>query len=204
MKSPAKTLSPTQDTDDVGTALHLLQETLEDEKDRINEDGAEAMKRGDYSTAKSVIDFAERLSAFQSTVSLLEREWREIDALREESAPAVKEIVSKGFFGKSRKGEITSHFDYYRPLLEVLAAMGGKGKTKEVIDAVGAKMKSTLKPKDYEIHKSKGKPIRWRNSVQWARNSMVNHEGLMKPDSSTGIWEISTKGREWLKIGQKP
>jgi hypothetical protein len=29
---------------------------------------------------------------------------------------------------------------------------------------------------------------------------MVNHDGRMKNDSPNGIWEISAKGREWLKL----
>ncbi|MCC7571175.1 winged helix-turn-helix domain-containing protein, partial [Candidatus Micrarchaeota archaeon] len=40
---------------------------------------------------------------------------------------------------------------------------------------------------------------RWRNTAQWARNSMVNEEGFLKKDSPRGIWEISEKGRAFLK-----
>ena len=41
-------------------------------------------------------------------------------------------------------------------------------------------MKGILKPLDYENHKSSDKQIRWRNSAQWARNTMVNDDGRMK------------------------
>ncbi len=34
----------------------------------------------------------------------------------------------------------------------------------------------------------------WRNSAQWARNSMVQ-EGLLKADSPRGVWNISEAGR---------
>lgn len=60
-------------------------------------------------------------------------------------------------------------------------------------------MKGTLKPVDYECHKSDEKQIRWRNSAQWARNKMVNTDGRMKKGSPRGIWEISDKGRKWLE-----
>jgi len=30
-----------------------------------------------------------------------------------------------------------------------------------------------------------------------ARNSMVN-EGLLKPDSPRGVWEVSERGMKWL------
>jgi predicted nucleic acid-binding protein len=121
--------------------------------------------------------------------------------LRDEASPAVQEIVSKKFFGKRKKGEVTPHTAYYRPILEALVEMGGSGKTKAVLNRVGEKMKGLLKPLDYETHKSDGKSIRWRNSAQWARNAMVNDDGRMKK-SPNGIWDISEMGRRWLS-GQR-
>ena len=55
---------------------------------------------------------------------------------------------------------------------------------------------------DYQhLMSEPGKP-RWYNTAQWARNSMVN-QGLLKKNSPRGIWEISTKGREYLeKVSQ--
>ena len=50
---------------------------------------------------------------------------------------------------------------------------------------------------DFEPLSSSGM-LRWRNTAQWARNSMVN-EGLMKDDSKRGIWKISAQGRAYLK-----
>ena len=76
--------------------------------------------------------------------------------------------------------------------------MGGSGKTRDVLDRVGEKMKSSLKPLDYDVLPSDGKSVRWRNSAQWARNTMVNEDGRMKK-TKTGIWEISEEGRKWLE-----
>lgn len=77
--------------------------------------------------------------------------------------------------------------------------MGGSSPTDEVLDRLGEKMKGTLKPIDYKCHKSNDKQIRWRNTAQWARNKMVNNDGRMKKGSARGVWEISAKGRKWLK-----
>lgn len=184
--------------DDVGAALNLLRDALAEEAQRINEEGAKAMKAGDYSTAEGVLDFAKRLLAFRSRVEGLGLEWSELEGLRDESSCAVQEIVSKRFFGRRASGEITSHVDFCRPILEVLVEMGGKGRTKAVLDRVAEKMKPVLKPKDYENHESRGKQIRWRNSAQWARNLMANEDGRMKK-TPRGVWEISDKGREWMK-----
>jgi restriction system protein len=43
---------------------------------------------------------------------------------------------------------------------------------------------------------------RWRNTAQWARNSL-REEGLIRDDSPRGIWEITDKGRQWLKAEER-
>ena len=195
---PKKKPATNNTNNDVGEALALLSDTLGEEERRIRDEGADAMKTGAYDTARDVIDFAERLIAFQGKVAALSDEWEDLENAREAATPAVQEIVSKRFFGKKKKGQITNQDEYCQPLLEVLVEIGGKGKTKAVLDLIGEKMKGTLKPIDYESHKSNDKQIRWRNTAQWARNKMVNSDGRMKKDSSNGVWEISAKGREWL------
>ena len=188
----------TPDQNDVSTALGLLRDSLSEEEQRIRSEGAKAMQGGDYDTATSVIEFAKRLLAFQKKVEGLVTEWAELEDLRDAASPAVQEIVSKKFFGKRKKGEITPHTAFYRAILESLVELGGNAKTKIVLDRVGEKMKSILKPLDYAVLPSDGKSIRWRNSAQWARNTMVNEDGRMKK-TKNGIWEISPAGSAWLK-----
>jgi hypothetical protein len=43
---------------------------------------------------------------------------------------------------------------------------------------------------------------RWRNSAQWARNTM-RQEGLLKEDSPHGTWEITDAGRARLTEGKQ-
>jgi hypothetical protein len=196
---PKKKATPAPNTNnDVGEALSLLSETLVDEEKRIRDEGADAMKAGAYDTATDVIDFAKKLLAFQEKVAGLQDEWEELENARDAATPEVQQIVSKHFFGKKKKGLITNQDEYCKPILEALVEMGGKGKTKKVLDKLGEKMQGILKPIDYECHKSNDKQIRWRNTGQWARNKMVNSDGRMKKDSPNGTWEISDKGRKWL------
>jgi restriction system protein len=63
--------------------------------------------------------------------------------------------------------------------------------------AVEKKTKSMLKKVDYEPLASEREMPRWRNTAQWARNTIAK-EGLLKADSPRGIWEISEAGRQWL------
>ena len=189
--------SPT-DQNDVSTALALLRDSLAEEERRIRGEGAAAMQSADYDTATAVIEFAKHLLAFQKKVEELVSEWDVLENLRDTASPEVQEIVSKRFFGKRKKGEVTPHAAYCRPILEALVEMGGSGKTRTVLDRVGEIMKDTLKPVDHEPLKSDGKSIRWRNTAQWARHKMVSESGRMKK-SKNGIWEISDKGRKWLE-----
>ena len=185
--------------DEVSTALLLLRDALAEEAQRINDEGARAMKKGDYKTAEGVIDFARRLMAFRSRVEGLGKEWSGLEGLRDKASVEIQEIVSKRFFGRKPSGDITPQLAYCRPLLEVLVEMGGSGRTGRVLDKLGEKMKPVLKPKDYETHESDAKQLRWRNTAQWARNLMVNEDGRMKKNSARGVWEISESGRAWLK-----
>lgn len=188
--------------DDVAAALSLLKDALGDEQQRINIEGATAMKGGDYDTATSVIDFAKRLLAIKEKVEGLAAEWDELEDLRDKASPEVQEIVSKRFFGKKKKGEITPHADFCPYVLQVLVEMRGSGKTRLALDRVGEKMKPILKPLDYAVLPSDGKTIRWRNSAQWARDKMSNRDGRMTKRND-GIWEISDKGRKWLAEQKK-
>lgn len=110
--------------------------------------------------------------------------------------------VSKGtreFLGRKKKGEITPHEVFCRPILEALAEMGGRGRAKAVLDRVGSMMKDVLQSNDYARVPSAGKQLRWRVSAMFARNVMANNDGRMKDSSPYGVWEISDAGRSWLK-----
>jgi len=188
---------PNSNPDDVSAALRLLADSLDEEEKRIRSEGSKAMNEGDYDTATAVIDFAKRLLAFQKKVAGLEKEWEDLEDLRDKATPAVQEIVSKRFFGRSKRGDITPQEAYCAPILRVLIGMGGSGKTKDVIAKVGLAMKGILKPKDYEKTTTRAKEPRWENTTRWARQRMVE-DGRLKNNSPNGTWEISNQGCSWL------
>lgn len=87
--------------------------------------------------------------------------------------------------------------NYYQPILKALYDLGGSAQINDVLERVEQSMKGVLKPIDYEPIAS-GTEIRWRKSAQWARNTMVK-KGLLKSNSSRGIWEISEIGRKSIE-----
>jgi oligoribonuclease NrnB/cAMP/cGMP phosphodiesterase (DHH superfamily) len=66
-----------------------------------------------------------------------------------------------------------------------------------VLDRVGVKTKSVLNTYDRKPLSSGKILVRWKNTAQWCRNTLVR-EGLMKSDSAHDVWEISEIGRKRL------
>ena len=83
------------------------------------------------------------------------------------------------------------------PLLSALVELGGSAPMEDVLRRVEQKMKGMLNDYDYQGLPSDPKTLRWRNSAQWCRNTLVR-EGLMQSDSPRGIWAISAKGRDFV------
>lgn len=75
-----------------------------------------------------------------------------------------------------------------RVMIEVLTSLEGAGSAKEVMDAMGQKMKDRLMPGDL-LPRSSGE-LAWRNNARWERQRMVD-ERLLKGDSPVGRWELS-------------
>jgi len=88
--------------------------------------------------------------------------------------------------------------EYEVPILRAIAAAGGRRPTREVIDEVGRELDGRLTEADREPLRDGGPP-RWQNRVQFARLRLVK-SGFMKADSPRGVWEISPKGEDRIRM----
>ena len=102
--------------------------------------------------------------------------------------------------GRLRKGLRTPNQTYRRPILEALQELGGRAYANDVLKVVEEKVKPILNEFDLQKLQS-GMDIRWRNAAQWVRWTLVK-EGLLKPDSLRGVWELSDKGVEEISKGK--
>ena len=84
----------TEPDTDVKAAIELLSSTLDEERKRIFEAGSRAMTRQDAKTARSVLDFVEKLDGFQQEVVGLLKRWEELQAENDVATPAVQEIIT--------------------------------------------------------------------------------------------------------------
>ena len=60
-------------------------------------------------------------------------------------------------------------------------------------------MRPRLNEYDYAPINSNPNEPRWRNTAQWCRNIMAHRSGYLRADSPQGVWEISERGREYLR-----
>lgn len=88
--------------------------------------------------------------------------------------------------------------EYRIPILEALLEKEGKAEPKEVLDIIEQKMGERFGKLDIEILRD-GRTKRWQKNAAWERFDMVRKEGLLKSDSPRGLWEITEKGRKFLK-----
>jgi restriction system protein len=180
----------------VSSAFEMLLEEVEAEIDFVNGIGSKAFDGRDYDKAKEALGRAGVLTAFRDKVAGLRKEWKDIAAVGE-SQEDEETKVQRSKHRKLRRGARTPEAAYYKPILQELVEMGGRGRAADVLEKVEKRMKSVLNDVDYEQLSTNPDP-RWRNAAQWARNTMVQ-DGLLKADSPRGVWEISDKGQAVLE-----
>jgi hypothetical protein len=96
---------------------------------------------------------------------------------------------------RAAPGSVLPVKGYWVPILRVLAEAGGSAPSSEVIEALEARMRDVLTPRDFEPLKSG--EIRWRNRARFARLRM-KERGLLSETSHRGLWQITRQGRRYL------
>jgi hypothetical protein len=93
-------------------------------------------------------------------------------------------------------GELLAESAYWLPILSILVEWGGKARGRDVIDALEEPLRSSFGPADEDILEMG--EVRWRNRARFARLRM-KELGLIDNESPRGVWEITEKGREFLR-----
>jgi hypothetical protein len=176
----------------VFVAFEMLLEEIEAEVELVNRAGAKAFENGNYDLTRSTLERAGQLTAFRDRADGLRREWEGLFAGAEDEADDEAHAERRNL-GRLQRGIRTPEQAYNKPILEVLATMGGSGQMGEVLEAVRKRMKNVLKKVDFEPLASDPNIPRWRNAAQWARNTLVR-EGLLRNDSPRGTWELTGEG----------
>ena len=180
----------------VSSGFEMLMEEVEAEIDFYTRVGSRAFENRDFRKVDEARNQAEKVTAFRDKLAALRKEWDAISGSETEEDEETKE--ERRNLGRLRKGRRTPEAAYYLPILKALVELGGSAKMQAVLDKVYTAMKPILKDVDHQPLASDPEMPRWRNSAQWARNTM-RQEGLLKDDSPHGTWEITAAGRARLK-----
>ena len=120
------------------------------------------------------------------------------------SRNAVTDDVTPGHANRTERaapGSILPEREYWRPILEFILEQGGAAPANDVIEEVGRRLRDRLTDMDYE-QLDMGE-TRWRNRARFARLRM-REQGLLSASSHRGIWEITARGRQYLKRPGSP
>ncbi|MGC8859575.1 MAG: winged helix-turn-helix domain-containing protein, partial [Ignavibacteria bacterium] len=166
------------DKNEVNTAFEILLEEIEEVFNIISKEGENAFKTQNFDKAKELIEYGNRLKSFREKVKLLQKEWQSL--FSERISTQVQKTRETRVKDRLKKGMRTPEDKFIIPILESLIELGGKAKVESVLNLVHMKMKNTLNEYDYQSLSSGSK--RWKNTAQWARNTMVN-EGLLASNS---------------------
>ena len=110
---------------DVKAAIELLSSTLDEERKRIFEAGALAMKQQDVTTARAVLVFAEKLDGFQKEVAGCLTRWEELQKANDTASPAVQQVIVRGGIFKVGSSETASPVVDSEPSCNLPTGTGG-------------------------------------------------------------------------------
>jgi hypothetical protein len=150
-----------------------------------NQLAAKRLARGDYAGAQSLITVAQAISAFGNEVFGLNGRW--------------SEVRSAGKAPRKGKDSQTPLWEFYRPILQALASLGGEATRKDIEGKLEETLTSSLKEGDF-VTNAHGVP-RWKLMVGRARKHMIA-EGFVTGEGSFR-WKITSKGEQAAKSGVK-
>jgi phosphopantetheine adenylyltransferase len=191
------------DKDEVYIAFELLLEEIEKAVNMISNEAEQHLKAKDFDKVKTLAEYAERLRDLREKVKALQGEYQTISRIFSEKIPTqvqreqVKptQVRKKKVKERLKKGLRTPEEQFIMPILESIIELGGRAKSKDVLERVYEKMKNILNSYDEEPLPKRNEK-RWKNTARWARNTMVK-KGLLAKGSPLGIWEITEEGRKY-------
>lgn len=188
----------------VDVALEMLIEAVDSEVMQLVGEGKRAFEESRWSDVTALAEAVKRTQAFRNRVADLGPEWARVTSPITAARPmsnilgAPPSAPKRRILERAPPGEKLPLEEYFHPILLSLEEIGGRGSLHDVLPRVFDKVKHRLSAVDLEGLASTPNEPRWRNTAQWAR-SRLGEAGLLSSTSRRGIWELSDKGRAWLR-----
>jgi restriction system protein len=180
--------------DEVADALALAHEAIEARIDDARRLLSDASASAPVTELSQAVQRITDLTGFADSIADAMRTWT---TFREDDVDGDEQVASR-----LPHGVRTPEETFCVPILRALVKLGGKAPLRDVLDLVGEDLASHLNETDRTTLPSDPRQVRWRNTAQWARNTLVRR-GLVEPVRERGVWEISQAGRDHLaKLGE--
>lgn len=178
------------------SAFSLLFQRAEEELVKIRDQGISSFSHDQYADVMENARKAEKVKEIIKLLKNAQENWRRLKL--DDTIPAHRIAEQQD---RIPHGLVTPQEAFRIPLLKTLVDMGGRGRTGIVLDKVGKIMDPLLTEQDRRYLVGRNE-VRWRNAICWERNECVR-EGLLIKGSPRGIWEISERGRQYLRNRNK-
>ena len=169
-------------------ALTVFRTQIQDRMEDLQEDSKQLIDQGHFEKAQGILQQAQALKALLTDLDAWARRFDTLVVPIQDSDDETPRL---------RKGLKTPQSACRIPILRTLVTLGGEADMDVVLERVQALMGDQLNAHDLDTF-ADGKTIRWRNTAQWARNTL-REEGLIRDDTPRGVWGISEAGKKWLK-----
>lgn len=169
-------------------ALALLRSQIQDRLEDLQEETKQSVDQGQFVQAQALLQQAQALDDLLKDLNAWAKRFDTLVVPIQDGDDEMPRL---------RKGLKTPQSAYRIPILRTLVTLGGEADMDVVLERVQALMGDQLNAHDLDTL-ADGKTIRWRNTAQWARNTL-REEGLIRDDTPRGVWGISEAGRKWLK-----
>ena len=177
-------------------AFNDLIEITEQELGGIIKSCTASMNKNDYDAVRAPFEQAAEVSKFLQHLTELRKDWnRLLGEVREAKPTGVQKRTP---IIKLPRGSLTHLDAFTRPVLQALVDIGGKGTRSEVFERLLKSMNKTFTKYDFGFTPSRPKAPRWHDTLDRAYK-LMRKSGLLSTDTPIGIWEISQKGRDFLK-----
>ncbi len=170
---------------EVTQAIQSLVREIKLSTKATNQLAAKRLARGDYAAAQSLIEKAKTTAQFGDEAKSLLNKW--------------KSLRSPGQKGGKAKGKETPLWEFYRPILQALAALGGIASRNDIESKIEETIRGNLKDGDLALN-AQGVP-RWKIMVRRARKHMIK-EGFITGEIPFK-WKITSKGDQAAKTAPK-
>ena len=172
----------------------LIKNLLDQIDKNLNRVVEETKKEISSETLKGNYEFVEKHIKTLRKIDIIQASLKEVNA---EYFNTLKHLDSDSpHIERLSKGKKIPQKEYYIPILKILVLLGGSADNKRVLKEVYRMMKDRFSEYDNKNLDNRTES-RWENTARWARKNLVDM-GYLSNSSSSGIWEITRSGREYL------